>query len=162
MLTVLQAKLTTVATFPKNYFLENLVVRSDNSILITALNHKELWYVPPSRHDSPIEPLLLFTFSQLAMGIVEAEPEVFYISTSDIYTSHESYLHRLDLRGSAHRHGGRSRSGPSLSGARPRSQRKLCSRAGHHSNRRLLFKLDLACRPEDGRRQANSSCVAET
>jgi hypothetical protein len=96
---VLQAKLTTVATFPKNYFLENLVVRSDNSILITALNHKELWYVPPSRQDSPVEPLLLFTFSQLAMGIVEAEPNIFYISTSDIYTSHESYLHRLDLRG---------------------------------------------------------------
>jgi hypothetical protein len=96
---VLQARLTTVATFPKNYFLENLVVRSDNSILITALNHKELWYVPPSIHDSPVEPLLLFTFSQLAMGIVEAEPDVFYISTSDIYTSHESYLHRLDLRG---------------------------------------------------------------
>jgi hypothetical protein len=94
---VLQARLTTVATFPKNYFLENLVVRSDNSILITALNHKELWYVPPSRHDSPVEPLLLFTFSQLAMGIVEAEPNVFYISTSDMYTSHESYLHRLDL-----------------------------------------------------------------
>ena len=38
-------------------------------------------------------------FSQLALGIVEAEPNVFYISTSDIYTSHESYLHRLDLRG---------------------------------------------------------------
>jgi hypothetical protein len=56
---LLQAKLTTVATFPKNYFLENLVVRSDNSILITALNHKELWYVPPSRHDSPVEPLPL-------------------------------------------------------------------------------------------------------
>src|SRR6202046_3836560 len=94
---VLRAKLTTVATFLKNYFLENLVMRSDNSILITALNHKELWYVPPSRHDSPVEPLLLFTFSQLAMGIVEAEPNVFYISTSDMYTSHESYLHRLDL-----------------------------------------------------------------
>jgi hypothetical protein len=43
---VSQAKLTTIATFPKNYFLENLVVRSDNSILITALNHTELWYVP--------------------------------------------------------------------------------------------------------------------
>jgi hypothetical protein len=92
-----QAKLTTVATFPTNYFLENLVVRSDNSVLITVLNHKELWYVPPSRDDSKVEPLLLFTFSQLAMGIVEAEPNVFYISTSDIYTSHESYLHRLDL-----------------------------------------------------------------
>ena len=93
-----RAKLTTVATFPKNYFLENLVVRSDNSILVTALNHKELWYVPPSSGESPVEPLLLFTFSQLAMGIVEAEPNVFYISTSDIYTSHESYMHRVDLR----------------------------------------------------------------
>jgi hypothetical protein len=95
---VLQAKLTTVATFPANYFLENLVVRSDNSILLTALNHRELWYVRPSNGDSTVQPLLLFTFSQLAMGIVEAEPNVFYISTSDMYTSHESYLHRLDLR----------------------------------------------------------------
>ena len=33
------------------------------------------------------------------MGIVEAEPNVFYISTSDMYRSHESHLHRLDLRG---------------------------------------------------------------
>jgi hypothetical protein len=96
--TVPRAKLTTVATFPTNYFLENLVVRSDNSILITALSQKELWYVPPSNGDSLVEPLHLFTFSQLAMGIVEAEPNVFYVSTSDIYRSHESYLHRLDLR----------------------------------------------------------------
>jgi hypothetical protein len=41
-----QVRLATVATFPKNYFLENLAVRADNSILVTALNHKELWYVP--------------------------------------------------------------------------------------------------------------------
>jgi hypothetical protein len=38
-----QVRLATVATFPKNYFLENLAVRADNSILVTALNHKELW-----------------------------------------------------------------------------------------------------------------------
>ena len=38
--TLPQAKLTTVASFPANYFLENLVVRADNSVLITALNHK--------------------------------------------------------------------------------------------------------------------------
>jgi len=31
-----KAHLTTVAEFPKNYFLENLAVRSDNSTLITA------------------------------------------------------------------------------------------------------------------------------
>jgi hypothetical protein len=29
-------------TFQKNYLLENLAVRPDNSVLITALNHKEL------------------------------------------------------------------------------------------------------------------------
>lgn len=98
-ITVPRVTLTKIATFPTNYCLENLAVRADNSILITVLNHKELWYVPSSRGDSTVEPLLLFTFSQVAMGIVEAEPDVFYISTSDMYTSHESYLHRLDLRG---------------------------------------------------------------
>src|ERR1700678_212170 len=94
-----QVSLTTVATFPKNYFLENLAVRSDNSVLVTALNHKELWYVPPSSNGIQVEPQVLYTFPQFAMGIVEAEPDVFYISTSDIYTWHESALHRLDLRG---------------------------------------------------------------
>jgi hypothetical protein len=94
-----RTRLATVAAFPKNYFLENLAVRSDNSVLVTALNHKELWYVPPSSNGIQVEPQLLYTFPQFAMGIVEAEPDVFYISTSDIYTSHESSLHRLDLRG---------------------------------------------------------------
>lgn len=52
-------KLSTVATFPKNYFLENLAVRSDNSVLLTVLNHKELWYVPSSDDEQPVEPELL-------------------------------------------------------------------------------------------------------
>ena len=43
-----QARLTTVAEFPENYFLENLAVRADNSVLVTAMNHKELWYAPPA------------------------------------------------------------------------------------------------------------------
>jgi hypothetical protein len=30
-----------------------------------------------------------------AMGIVEVEPNIFYICTSNLWTSHESYLHRL-------------------------------------------------------------------
>ena len=79
-------KLSTVAIFPKNYFLENLAVRSDNSVLVTVLNHQELWYVPSSNDEQPVEPQLLFTFSHPAMGIVEVEPEVFYISASDIST----------------------------------------------------------------------------
>ena len=107
---VLQAKLTTVATFPKNYFLENLAVRADSSILVTVANRNELWYVPPPGANVPVDPVLLYTFSQSAMGIVEVAPDIFYIATSPIvayqaailsgrlFTSHESYLHRLDMR----------------------------------------------------------------
>lgn len=93
------ATLATIASFPSNYFLENLAVRKDNSILVTVMNQRELWYIPPTGSSIPVEPVLLFTFDQPALGIVEVEPELFYISTSNIYTSHESYLHRLDLRG---------------------------------------------------------------
>jgi hypothetical protein len=95
----LNVRLSTVATFPINYFLENLAVRSDNSVLVTVLNHNELWYVPPSIDEQPVEPKLLFTFPHPAMGIVEVEPDVFYVSVSDIYTWRESYLYRLDLNG---------------------------------------------------------------
>jgi hypothetical protein len=37
MLIVPQAQLTVVAEFPKHYFLENLAVRSDGSILVHGL-----------------------------------------------------------------------------------------------------------------------------
>ena len=94
-----QVRLATVATFPKNYFLENLAVRADNSVLVTALNHKELWYVPSSPDGAEVTPRLLFTFPHLAMGIVEAEPDIFYIATSEIYTWVASDLYRLDLNG---------------------------------------------------------------
>ena len=80
------AKLSTVATFPTNYFLENLAVRGDNSVLVTVLNHNELWFVPASLDEQPVEAERLFTFPHSAMGIVECDPDVFYVSVSDIYT----------------------------------------------------------------------------
>jgi len=48
--------------------------------------------------------VLLFNFpkngrGQNASGIVEFEPDVFYLATSNWYTSGEGYLYRLDLRG---------------------------------------------------------------
>ena len=94
-----QAKLTTVACFPAGYFLENLAVRADNSVLVTAMNHGELWFVPAAGATLPVEPVRIHSFAQPTTGIVEVEPDVFYVSTSNAYTSHESYLHRLDLRG---------------------------------------------------------------
>jgi len=93
-----QAKLTTVACFPKKYFLENLAIRSDNSVLVSAMNHNELWYVPPLNGDVPVNPSCIHTFGEPTLGIVEVEPDIFYISTCNLYTSHEAYLHRMDLR----------------------------------------------------------------
>lgn len=108
--TTTQAKLTTIASFPPKYFLESMAARQDGSLLIGVLNPHELWYIPPSDAHLPVEPALLFTFSESAMGIVEVEPDVFYLATSPVdayqsaaragrsFTPHDSYLHRLDLR----------------------------------------------------------------
>ena len=69
-----QAKLTTVACFPDHSFLENLAVRADGSILVTVLNRKELWCVLSPTADLPAQPVLMHTFAQSPMCIVEAEP----------------------------------------------------------------------------------------
>jgi sugar lactone lactonase YvrE len=92
-----KAKLTTAASFPENYFLENLAVRADNSGLITALTHKQLRYVPTHATKST-KPVLLYTFDQLTLSLTEVESDVFYLCTSNVYTDHKSSLHRIDLR----------------------------------------------------------------
>lgn len=94
-----QAELTTVASFPSGYFLENLVMRRNKSLLVTVLNKGELWYAPPVDGKLPVEPSLLFTFDRNALGIVEVEDDLFFIASGHVYTTHDCYLHRLDLRG---------------------------------------------------------------
>jgi hypothetical protein len=54
-----QAKLTTIASFPIHYFLENMAIRADGSILVTVANRNELWYVPPTAANVPVDPVLL-------------------------------------------------------------------------------------------------------
>ena len=93
-----QARLVTVAQFPTQYFLENLAVREDNSVLINVANQKELWYVPHADGDQQVEPIRLHTYKENGAGIVEIEPDVFLLFTGNVYTTHESFLHRLDLR----------------------------------------------------------------
>ena len=94
-----QAGLSTLARFPAKYFLENMAVRADNSVLITAMNKKEIWYVPPESGDGEVKPVCLHTFEQPSLGIAEIEPDVFLVFTSNLYTTHESFAHRLNLRG---------------------------------------------------------------
>ena len=97
--TIPQAKLTPVASFPKKYFLENLAIRRDNSVLVTVANQKELWYVPPVHGPAPVAPTCIHRFADVPTGIVETEPDVFYLVSGNFYTTHEAYLHHLDLRG---------------------------------------------------------------
>ncbi|OBJ10535.1 hypothetical protein A5624_15395 [Mycobacterium sp. 1482292.6] len=91
--------LVPVALFPKNFFLENLAVRADGSVLITAVLQKELWYVPAAHSDSLVEPVLLHRFDHPVTGIVEVAADVFVLSLTEAYTTHESLLVRVDLAG---------------------------------------------------------------
>lgn len=90
---------TPVAYFPKGSFLENLAVRSDGSVLVSSLLHKELWCVPGPEPSLDAQPTVVHTFANIVMGIVEVEPEIFIVSLSDGYTTHESHLARIDFSG---------------------------------------------------------------
>ena len=93
-----KAKLSTVAEFPQGTFLENLAVRSDNSLLVTSLKGRQLWLVPSTKAGEQASPELLFTFDKSPMSMVEPEPDVFYLCTTDGYKTHASSLYRIDLR----------------------------------------------------------------
>lgn len=93
-----EVTVTPVARFPEKYFLENLVVRADGSVLITAVLQKELWCVPGPAH-TLTDPVLVHAFDHPVTGIVEAEPGIFILSLTEGYTTHESCLVRIDLRG---------------------------------------------------------------
>jgi len=73
-MTAAPAHIGPIASFPPHFFLENLAVRADGSILVTVLNHKQLWYVPAPDGGRPVTPVLVHTFDGCAMGIVETEP----------------------------------------------------------------------------------------
>ena len=91
--------LTPVAYFPEGYFLENLAVRADGSVLITTVQKKELWCVPGPDPRVEVPPVLVHTFENYILGIAEAEPDVFIVSLCDLYSTHESHLARVDLSG---------------------------------------------------------------
>ncbi|OBG63918.1 hypothetical protein A9X03_19210 [Mycobacterium sp. E1715] len=89
--------LTPVAFFPEWHFPENLAVRADNSLLVTDVLHKQLWWVPPANCDAAVPPVLAHTFDHHITGIVEVAPDVFVVNLTEGYTTHESYLARVDF-----------------------------------------------------------------
>lgn len=89
--------LAPVAYFPEGYFPENLAVRRDGSILVTAVLQKELWCVPGPVPDASVPPVLVHTFKHPITGIAEVEPDIFIVCLTEAYTSHESHLVRIDF-----------------------------------------------------------------
>ena len=94
-----QAKLAVVAEFPEHFFLENLAVRADGSMLITVANRKELWFVPTPGNTLPVKPIHLFTFEFNTTFVVEWTPNRFLLGVADVYDTHEARLYELDLTG---------------------------------------------------------------
>ena len=95
----LGARLTIAASFPTHFFLENLALRDDDSMLVSAMMQKELYFVPQPIADREVKPVLLHTFNELTWGAVELERDVFAIFTGNNYTTHDAYCYRVDLRG---------------------------------------------------------------
>jgi hypothetical protein len=91
--------LTPVAYFPEGYFLENLAVRADGSVLVTTVQKKELWCVPGPEPRVEAPPVLVASFESYILPVAEAEPDVFIVGLSDLYSTHESHLARVDLNG---------------------------------------------------------------
>lgn len=94
----MSAKVTPVAFFERNTFLENICVRSDGSILVSSVDPKNLYYLPCPEGDQSVVPQVVHTFEASVMGIVELEHNVFYISVNDLFSQEKgSVLRRLDM-----------------------------------------------------------------
>ena len=94
-----QAELTVAAEFPEHFFLENIAVRADGSMLITVLNRNELWFVPPPDGGVPLAPAFLSKFEFNVTFVVEWRAERFLLGVADVYDTHDAELYEIDLRG---------------------------------------------------------------
>ena len=99
MPSVPQAKLTVVAEFPEHFFLENIAVRADGSMLVTVQNCKELWLVPAPGDFLPVQPIRLHGFEFNTTFILEWTPERFLLGVADVYATRQARLYEIDLNG---------------------------------------------------------------
>ena len=90
------AKVQPVASFKPGTFLENIIVRYDGSILVTAITPQVLYYLAPPGSDEVV-PQVLCTFDAPVMGIVEAGSDIFYISTIGFQRGGNNVLWKLDM-----------------------------------------------------------------
>jgi hypothetical protein len=90
--------------FPNETWLENLVIRQNNQILVTVLSVPELWQVDPFHANSPATLVCRVPGATGLLGIVELQGDVFYaiagnftIATTES-TSGSYSIWKIDIR----------------------------------------------------------------
>ncbi|KAI9858974.1 MAG: hypothetical protein M1824_003975 [Vezdaea acicularis] len=81
--------------FPIGYFVENIAVRPSGALLLTVHNRSELIHLDPSQ--SPPVPVVVHTFPLNVSGIVEVEPDTFYISAGTIGDKGSYAIWKVDM-----------------------------------------------------------------
>lgn len=77
----------TVHQFPDGYDAENLAVRQNGKVLVTIIDHPELYQIDPF-HDGPAE-LVSNSFGPVSglLGIIETCPDIFYVAAGVFNTT---------------------------------------------------------------------------
>lgn len=89
----------TIYEFSKNYFLENIAIRSNGGVLVTVHNRNELVYVDPHypQQPKPASAAVIYKFETGVSGIVEVEHDQFYVSVGEIGKQGSYGVYRVDM-----------------------------------------------------------------
>jgi hypothetical protein len=86
--------MSTVHSFPVNYFVENIAVRRSGQLLVTVHNRGELFQIDPSSKSAPC---LVHHFSTGVTGIVEVEEDIFYVSVGEIGAKGSFAIYQVNM-----------------------------------------------------------------
>lgn len=89
----------TIYEFSKNYFLENIAIRSNGGVLVTVHNRNELIYVDPHYppQPKPAPAAIIYKFDAGVSGIVEVEHDQFYVSVGEIGKQGSYGVYKVDM-----------------------------------------------------------------
>lgn len=88
--------ITVTYEFPENTFVENIAVRRSGELLVTVFWDGAVYHVDPSRKDR--KAALIHRFPGSGVGIVEVEPDIFYVSHGVVSQKGTFAVHRVDMR----------------------------------------------------------------
>ncbi|KAK4498407.1 hypothetical protein PRZ48_011065 [Zasmidium cellare] len=91
-----------VQAFPPGTWIENIAIRQNGQILVTETTQPRMYQIDPFGVQQTV---LVHEFNDTASvtGIVEADPDVFYVSTANLSSNFDvsygqAYIYRIDMR----------------------------------------------------------------